>query len=304
MEDLANYQPKVSKPVEGTYRGYKILSSKGGGTNIIEGLNILENFNMSDYDINSVERAHILSEMFKQVYADREAYMADPFNTDVLIKGLTSKKYAKQLASKINMDYSQDYDPGSPEDYEHEDTTHFSVADKAGNMVSITQTVNLEFGSGVMVDGYGFVLNDAMADFAADADSVNAVKPGSEPLSSMSPTIILNEDGSPFLVIGTPGGSRIVSLLTQVISNVIDYDLPLEDAIKQPRIYDKPDTGLVLEDTVDSSLIPKLSSMGHKVSVYEGEPKHFGSVQAVMYKKNGTMVGGADERRDGKALAY
>ena len=213
MDDLANYQPKVSKPVEGTYRGYKILSSKGGGTNIIEGLNILENFNMSDYDINSVERAHVLSEMFKQVYADREAYMADPFNTDVLIKGLTSKKYAKQLASKINMDYSQDYVPGSPEDYEHEDTTHFSVADKAGNMVAITQTVNLEFGSGVMVDGYGFVLNDAMADFAADADSVNAVKPGSEPLSSMSPTIILNEDGSPFLVIGTPGGSRIVSSL-------------------------------------------------------------------------------------------
>lgn len=304
MEDLANYQPKVSKPVEGTYRGYKILSSKGGGTNIIEGLNILENFNMSDYDINSVERAHVLSEIFKQVYADREAYMADPFNTDVLIKGLTSKKYAKQLASKINMDYSQDYVPGSPEDYEHEDTTHFSVADKAGNMVAITQTVNLEFGSGVMVDGYGFVLNDAMADFAADADSVNAVKPGSEPLSSMSPTIILNEDGSPFLVIGTPGGSRIVSLLTQVISNVIDYDLSIEDAIKQPRIYDKPDTGLVLEDTVDSSLIPKLSSMGHMVSVYEGEPKHFGSVQAVMYKKDGTMVGGADERRDGKALGY
>lgn len=117
-------------------------------------------------------------------------------------------------------------------------------------MVAITQTVNLEFGSGVMVDGYGFVLNDAMADFAADADSVNAVKSGSEPLSSMSPTIILNEDGSPFLVIGTPGGSRIVSLLTQVISNVIDYDLSIEDAIKQPRIYDKPDTGLVLEDTV------------------------------------------------------
>ena len=171
-------------------------------------------------------------------------------------------------------------------------------------MVAITQTVNLEFGSGVMVDGYGFVLNDAMADFAADADSVNAVKPGSEPLSSMSPTIILNEDGSPFLVIGTPGGSRIVSLLTQVISNVRDYDLSIEDAIKQPRIYDKPDTGLVLEDTVDSSLIPKLSSMGHMVSVYEGEPKHFGSVQAVMYKKDGTMVGGADERRDGKALGY
>ena len=113
---------------------------------------------MSDYDINSVERAHVVSEIFKQVYADREAYMADPFNTDVLIKGLTSKKYAKQLASKINMDYSQDYVPGSPEDYEHEDTTHFSVADKAGNMVAITQTVNLEFGSGVMVDGYGFVL--------------------------------------------------------------------------------------------------------------------------------------------------
>ena len=235
---------------------------------------------------------------------DREEYMADPFNQDVHIKGLTSKKYAKKLAEQINMDYSQNYSSGDAVDYEHEDTTHFSVADQDGNMVAITQTVNLEFGSGVVVDGYGFVLNDAMADFSPDPNSNNCVRAGSEPLSSMSPTVILNEDGTPFLVIGTPGGSRIVCILTQVISNVIDYNLPIQEAINYPRIYDKTDEGLVFENTVDTDLISPLVSKGHPVSVYKDEPKHFGSVQAVMYKDDGTMSGGADERRDGKALGY
>ncbi|MGM9534165.1 MAG: gamma-glutamyltransferase, partial [Intestinibacter sp.] len=148
LDDLANYEPNVSTPVEGTYRGYKILSSQAGGTSIIEALNILENFDMSKYDIDSAERIHLLSEAMKISYADREEYMADPFNQDVPIKGLTSKKYAKKLAEQINMDYSQNYSSGDAVDYEHEDTTHFSVADKDGNMVAITQTVNLEFGSG------------------------------------------------------------------------------------------------------------------------------------------------------------
>ena len=304
LDDLANYEPNVSTPVEGTYRGYKILSSQAGGTSIIEALNILENFDMSKYDIDSAERIHLLSEAMKISYADREEYMADPFNQDVPIKGLTSKKYAKKLAEQINMDYSQNYSSGDAVDYEHEDTTHFSVADKDGNMVAITQTVNLEFGSGVVVDGYGFVLNDAMADFSPDPNSKNCVRAGSEPLSSMSPTVILNEDDTPFLVIGTPGGSRIVCLLTQVISNVIDYNLPIQEAINYPRIYDKTNEGLVFENTVDTDLISPLVSKGHPVSVYKDEPKHFGSVQAVMYKEDGTMEGGADERRDGKALGY
>jgi len=304
LDDLANYEPNVSTPVEGTYRGYKILSSQAGGTSIIEALNILENFDMSKYDIDSAERIHLLSEAMKISYADREEYMADPFNQEVPIKGLTSKKYAKKLAEQINMDYSQNYSSGDAVDYEHEDTTHFSVADQDGNMVAITQTVNLEFGSGVVVDGYGFVLNDAMADFSPDPNSNNCVRAGSEPLSSMSPTVILNEDGTPFLVIGTPGGSRIVCILTQVISNVIDYNLPIQEAINYPRIYDKTDEGLVFENTVDTDLISPLVSKGHPVSVYKDEPKHFGSVQAVMYEDDGTMSGGADERRDGKALGY
>ena len=304
LDDLANYEPNVSTPVEGTYRGYKILSSQAGGTSIIEALNILENFDMGSYDIDSEERIHLLSEAMKISYADREEYMADPFNQDVPITGLTSKKYAKKLAEQINMDYSQNYSSGDAVDYEHEDTTHFSVADQDGNMVAITQTVNLEFGSGVVVDGYGFVLNDAMADFSPDPNSNNCVRAGSEPLSSMSPTVILNEDGTPFLVIGTPGGSRIVCILTQVISNVIDYNLPIQEAINYPRIYDKTDEGLVFENTVDTDLISPLVSKGHPVSVYKDEPKHFGSVQAVMYKDDGTMSGGADERRDGKALGY
>lgn len=305
-QDLENYEVRVSKPVEGTYRGYKILSAglpSSGGAHVIQSLNILENFDMSKYGIDSSERIHLLSETFKMVYKDRAEYMGDPEYVDVPLNGLLNKEYASKLADKIDLDYSQNYEADDPWTYEHQDTTHFSIGDKDGNMVSVTQSINWEFGSGVMADGYGFVLNNEVEDFDVDPNSPNCVDSNKEPMSSMSPTIILNEDDSPFMILGSPGGARIIPIVTQVISNVIDYNLPVQEAINEPRVYDNADNKLVFEKTINKDLVYKLMDMGHRVSIYQEDSKHFGGVQAVMYNKD-NIAGGADERRDGKVLGY
>ena len=305
LEDLANYKVEEIEPIQGNYRGKTIISSplpSSGGTHIIQSLNILENFDISKYGIYSSERYHLLSETFKMVYEDRAKYMGDPEYVDVPTLGLLNKDYAKDLANKINMNYSQEYTADDPWIYEHEDTTHYSVADKEGNMVAVTQTINWTFGSGLAVDGYGFVLNNEISDFSTESDSPNCVDSGKKPLSSMSPTIVLNEDNTPLMVVGSPGGSRIIPIVTQVISNVIDYDMDIQEAIDTYRMYDNTKDKIIYEGGISSETINKLESMGHKIEKYEdGYDKHFGGVQGVQYK-NGKLIGGADSRRDGKAL--
>ena len=305
LDDLANYKVEESKPLEGTYRGKKIISSplpSSGGTHVIQSLNILENFDMSKYQIYSPQRIHLLSETFKMVFADRAKYMGDPNYIDVPTNGLLSKDYAKTLANTIDMNKSHKSREHDPWIYEHEDTTHYSVADKEGNMVAITQTINWTFGSGVVVDDYGFVLNNEISDFAVEADSPNCVDSGKKPLSSMSPTIILNEDDTPFMVLGSPGGARIIPTVTQVISNVIDYNMDIQQAIDTYRMYDNTKNKLIYEEGLTRETISKLKAMGHKVEQYEeGYSKHFGAVQGVVYGDD-LLTGGADSRRDGKAL--
>ncbi|MFR5131933.1 MAG: gamma-glutamyltransferase [Terrisporobacter sp.] len=181
LEDLKNYKVVESKPVEGTYRGKKIISSSlpsSGGTHVIQSLNVLENFDMSKYGLYSSERFHLLSETFKMVYADRAEYMGDKEFIDVPESGILSKDYAKKLANKIDMNKSQVPTKDDPWIYEHEDTTHYSVADKDGNIVTATQTINWTFGSGVVVDDYGFVLNNEISDFSTDINSPNRVESG------------------------------------------------------------------------------------------------------------------------------
>lgn len=306
LEDLANYEVEESEPVEGTYRGKTIISSalpSSGGTHVIQSLNILENFDISKYGIYSAERFHLLSETFKMVYADRAEYMGDSAYIDVPTEGLLSKDYAKVLADKININESKESTSDDPWIYEHEDTTHYSVADKDGNIVTATQTINWTFGSGVVVDGYGFILNNEISDFSTEIDSPNRVESGKKPLSSMSPTIILNEDGTPFMVLGSPGGARIIPAVTQVISNVIDYNMDIQDAIDAYRMYDNTENKIVYEGGLSKETIEKLKSMGHEVEEYvDGYNKYFGGVQAIVYE-NGKLIGGADSRRDGKALA-
>lgn len=306
LEDLQNYEVQESEPVQGSYRGKAIISSplpSSGGTHVIQSLNILENFDISQYGIYSPERYHLLSETFKMVYEDRAKYMGDPLYVNVPTLGLINKDYAKTLADKIDMTTSQEYTTEDPWIYEHEDTTHYSVADKDGNMVAVTQTINWTFGSGLVVDDYGFVLNNEISDFSIDVDSPNCVDGGKKPLSSMSPTIVLNEDNTPLMVVGSPGGSRIIPVMTQVISNVIDYDMDIQEAIDTYRMYDNTKDKIIYEGGISDETITKLKSMGHNIEKYEeGYDKHFGGVQGVQYKDD-VLIGGADSRRDGKSLA-
>lgn len=312
MEDLAGYEVTVREPVTGTYRGYQIISSpppSSGGTHLIEILNILENYDIGSMKVNSAEYIHLLAETFKLSYADRAQYMADTAFADVPLKGLTDKEYAKERAALIDDEKAQEFFFGDPTIYEHTDTTHYSVADAAGNCVAITKTINYYFGSGVMVDGWGFMMNDQMDDFSTNASSVNKVEPGKKPLSSMSPTVVLNADGTPFMVLGTPGGARIFASVAQIITRVIDSGIPLHDAISIPKIwnnggannlqYETPLKGYE-EYAVTEETIAKLVEMGHGNITTAAS----GAVQAIQFNADGTLYGTADPRQDGKAVGY
>lgn len=311
MDDLAGYEVHELEPVTGDYRGYTVISSpppSSGGTHLIEILNILENFDMASMEVNSAEYVHLFAETFKLAFADRAKYMADTNFVSVPLGGLTSQAYADKRAQDIDLNVAMEQAaPDDPSPYEHTDTTHFSVADVDGNCVAITKTINYYFGSGVMVDGYGFMMNNQMDDFSTDSESVNKIEPGKKPLSSMSPTVVLKPDGSPFLVLGTPGGSRIFSGVAEVISRVIDSKMDLHTAISVPKIwncsnknnlqYEEPLKGYEQYALTDET-IAKLTEMGH------GELKttRSGAFQCIMFMDDGTLYGTADPRQDGKAV--
>lgn len=306
MEDLANYKPTVKKPVIGNYRGYEIISSpspSSGGAIVIEILNILENFNVGALQVNSPEYLHLFSEAYKLAYADRAKYMGDSDYVPVPMKGFISKAYAKEVAKAIDLNKSKEGVAHDPWMYESQDTTHYSIADKEGNMVSVTKTVNGLFGNSVVADGYGFVLNNEMDDFVTGAGHPNSIEPGKAPLSSMSPTVVL-KDGKPFMVLGSPGGTKIISTVSQVISRVIDHKMGMQEAIDVPRLYDNTANKIGLETRVSEETIKKLEEMGHTVVKTSDWDRGMGSVQGVLYKKDGTLEGGADPRRDGKALGF
>lgn len=305
-EDLAGYEVQVTEPLRGSYRGYTVLSSplpSSGGTHVIEALNILEHFDLASFGFGSVQDLHLKAETFKRIFRDRAVYMGDPNYTPVPQTGLISPEYAAAVAAQIDPEALADYSEIDPWDYEHTDTTHFSVADAAGNMVAVTQTINLAFGAKVAVPGRGFVLNDEMGDFSADPTSPNAIAPGKTPLSSMSPTIILDPQGRPFLVLGSPGAVRIISTVTQVISNVIDHGMTLQEAIDAPRIYADTDGILHYEERFDPAVIDRLRKMGYETDPVNAYYHSYGALQAVLYGQD-RLYGGADPRRDGKALAY
>jgi gamma-glutamyltranspeptidase/glutathione hydrolase len=307
MEDMANYQVEVTEPVQGTYRGYEIISSptpSSGGTIVLEILNILENFDLPSMEDNSVEELHLFSEAFKLAYADRGEYMGDPKYVDVPLTGLMSKDYAAKLAAKIDLETAaENVMPDDPWMFEHEDTTHYSVADASGNIVSVTMTVNYIFGSKVAVPGYGFVMNDEMADFVVQADHPNSIAGGKTPLSSMSPTIVL-KDGEPFAVVGTPGGTTIISTVAQIISNLVDHDMEMQEAIDAPRIKGFANNEIKVESRLDADVIAGLEAIGHTVETTSEWDRSFGSVNAIKFTDDGILDGGADPRRDGKALGF
>ena len=307
--DLDGYQPWEESAVSGTYRGYTIASSNSpssGGTFIVETLNILENLPV--YEFNTVEYWHQLAEVQKMVWADRGEYMGDTRFVDVPIDGIISKEYAKTLANKVDMTKSQDFSYGNPWDYETEsqNTTSFSVADKAGNMVTITHTINGVWGSRVYVDDYGFFMNNQLGDFVVGSGYSNSVQPGKCPLSSMSPTVVLDPDGKPFMTCGAPGGVTIYPGVCQVILNAIDYKMNIDEAINSPRIT-AMGPSIMYTPEMEQSVLDQLSALGH-TQVKEG---YVGIPTGIMYMPDGTLQGSAEatgvmgaEFSDGVAVGY
>jgi len=303
LEDLANYEVKVRKPIVGYYRGYKIISappSSSGGTTIVEILNILENFDVGASEVNSPEYIHLFSEAFKIAYADRGEYLADTDFKDVPLEGLTSKDYSKKLSNKIDLTKAQSYKADDPFPYQSSDTSHVSIVDKEGNMVSLTKSNN--GGSGVIAAGTGVILNREAADFAPGEGKANSIEGGKRPLSSMSPTLILKE-GQPVMALGSPGGTRIMTSVVQIISHVIDHGMDIQEAIDAPRFFDGFDE-LKMETRIPEEVSKKLEELGHKVMRTTEWDDYFGGVHAVMVLEDGKLRGGADPRRDGKALGY
>ncbi|MBQ3575027.1 MAG: gamma-glutamyltransferase [Clostridia bacterium] len=312
MEDLANYEIQILEPVKGTYRGYQVISSplpSSGGTHLIQILNILENFDLSDTTPYSTKHSHLIAEAEKIAYQDRAAYMGDPNYVDVPTEGLISKEYAAKLAGKIDMEKAQEYTADDPWAFEGNDTQHLSVADKDGNMIGITMSINYYWGSQVYVDGCGFYMNNHMNDFDPEPNGPNSVAAGKKPLSSMSPTVVLNEDGSPFMVLGCPGGSSIFVQVAQVIVDVIDFGMEIQDAVDLPRIVDNTSNtfrytnegGEGTLSAITPEVIAELQAMGH---VTECAYDQFGYIQAITYGEDGKLYGAADVWADGRAVGF
>jgi len=326
MEDLRGYEMIVQKPVHGTYRGYSIYSTppaSSGGTHIVQLLNIMENFPVKALKHNSPEYLHYLAEGMKMVFADRQKYMADTAFVKVPLAGLSSKGYAKELADKIRKyEVMMEVPAGDPWPFDdsgktafiggggnkHISTSSFSVVDAAGNIVASTNTVNYFFGSGVIVPEYGVVLNNQMDDFSQNPESVNAPEPGKRPLSSMSPTIVLDPEGRAFMTIGAAGAMRIITAVSQIIMNVVDFGMPMDMAIEQPRIFNPAGGGkagkLLIEEGIAPSTVDYLKLRGHDLEVrpFSG---YFGTAQGILFDHTkGRMNGGADSRRLGVPVGY
>jgi gamma-glutamyltranspeptidase/glutathione hydrolase len=313
-EDMKSYRPLLREPVRGRYRGYDIVSmppSSSGGVVLIEMLNILEGYRHGELGTDSALRAHLMVEAMQRAYADRAAFLGDPATVTAPLARLMSKPYARQQRSGIDLARATPARAIRPEGapaHEGDNTTHFSVVDRFGNAVSNTYTLNFSYGLGLVAEGTGVLLNNELDDFAAKPGApnayglvggdANAPGPGKRPLSSMTPTIVL-KNGKPFLVTGSPGGSRIITAVLQVISNVIDLKLPIAPAVAAARIHDQwsPDE-VVVERGLRPELIQGLEGFGHTVK--EDEPRT--SANSIMVTPQG-LVGAADPRSRGAAAA-
>jgi gamma-glutamyltranspeptidase/glutathione hydrolase len=268
----------------------------------------MENFDIADMNYLGPTHISVMAEAMKMAFADRAKFMADPiFATDIPLKGLTSKEYAKFLADQIDVSNPKlEIPAGEPGIFEHESTSHLSVIDAEGNAVALTQTINFFFGSGVVVPGVGIIMNNEMDDFATNPESPNAPEPGKTPLSSMSPTI-MEKDGEVFMVLGSPGATRIFTAMAQIISNVVDFGMGMDEAIEAPRIHAYSSAGKAMPIFVESRVpvlsVEALRLLGNQVDVREAHDLYFGGAQSIMLK-NGVLFGGGDSRRDGIAVGY
>lgn len=314
LADLSQYSPIEQPPLKGTYKEHTLYSIQppgSGGLHIIQLLNIIEHWPVKSWGFNSPEYIHHMSEALRFVFADRARYLGDPDFVSVPVEDLTSKEYAAQIAKKIIPDRLQGAYPYGRFDEnqtEKENTTHLSVIDEQGNIVSLTQSINDFFGSGIVPDGTGFLLNNHMADFSPQPDSINAPNPYRRPVSSMGPLICFKE-GKPFLVLGSPGGTRIFPSLTQIIINIIEFGMSLDQAIEAPRFYTYSAQGkarnLFMESRIPPETVRSLEQIGHITEIRDPFDKFFGGAQGIMVlPKKKILLGGADSRRDGSGAGY
>ena len=307
-QDLAAYRAVERKPVSGTYRGYEVFSMpppSSGGIHIVQILNILENFDLAKFGFGSADAMQVMAEAEKYAYADRSEYLGDPDFVKVPQQALTSKAYAKTLAQQIDVNKarpSSEIKPGKLAPYESNQTTHFSVVDKDGNAVAVTYTLNTYFGSGIVAGQSGILMNNEMDDFSAKPGTpnvyglvggeANAVQPAKRPLSSMSPTIVA-KDGKTWLVTGSPGGSRIITTVLQMVVNSIDFGMNVAEATNAPRFHHQwlPDQ-MRVEKGFSPDTLRLLEAKGQHVKVMPA----MGSTQSIMIGPDGTRYGASDPR--------
>ena len=300
-EDLAAYKVRLRKPVETSYRGKRVVSMppvSGGGVTLLQMLNMLENFSMAKFGAGSANSLHILAEVMKRAAANRRSLLGDPDFVEMSIDGYLSKELARDMAGKINLKRAAKVSriKSEPvERYESRNTTHFSVMDQWGNAVSNTYTLGYSFGSGYVAKDTGILFDNQMRNFSYSSDNnhKNALAPGKRMLSTMTPTIVLDEDGKVLLVTGTPGGGRIINVILQVLVNVIDYQMNIAEATHQARIHQGwLNQKLGIETGMNPEVISQLKRMGHEIDMQQT----MGSSQSIMWKE-GVFYGSADPRR-------
>jgi len=310
LDDLKNYHAVWRAPVKGNYKNYSIISMpppSSGGVALLQLLNMVENYPIKQWGFHSVNAITVITEAEKRVYADRATWLGDPDFTKVPVEELISKTYAvssmQDVDSSTNTPASK-IKAGTFAGYESEETTHFSIVDKFGNAVAITTTLNDSYGSRIFVGGCGFILNNEMDDFSAKpgepnlygliGGEANAIEPGKRMLSSMTPTII-EKDGKLFMVVGTPGGSTIITSVFQNIINVIEYDMTMQEAVDAPRFHNQwlPDE-IKIETAFNDSIAVILKAKGYTIS----DKASIGRVDAILIYPNGTLEGAADKRGD------
>ncbi|MEQ6473468.1 gamma-glutamyltransferase [Comamonas sp. wu1-DMT] len=316
LQDLRDYKVAEREPVRGSYRGYQIVTMpppSSGGAHLIQILNMMERWPMNQWGADSAQSVHYMTEAMKLAYADRSEYLGDPDFVKIPLKGLISKSYASELAASIKPQQARpgkDIRPGRPQPYESDQTTHYSVVDKAGNAVAVTYTLNTNFGSGIVARGTGILLNNEMDDFSAKpgvanayglvGGDANAVQAGKRPLSSMTPTLVL-KDGKPVLVTGSPGGARIITTVLQQVVNHIDFGMNPAEAAATPRFHHQwtPDE-LRVEKGFSPDTLALLRQWGHKVALKAS----MGRTQTIEIR-DGLLRGASDPRNpDGKTMGY
>ena len=315
-EDLLNYKSKYRDPMIGSFKEYEIISMglpSSGGTILIEMLNMLENFSLSELGWNSSEYIHLLTEVERRAYADRAEHLGDADFWTPPLSMLTSKKYAIDRMKDFYADKATSSTvifAGDPSDYESPETTHYSVIDKDGNAVSVTTTINLGYGGGFLVEGAGFFLNNEMDDFSVKpwvpnafglvGNAANAIQPGKRPLSSMTPTIVL-KNKEPFIILGSPGGSRIITAVLQTILNVTVHNMNIQKAVSAPRVHSQwlPDVIMAESYSIIKDVETSLINKGHKILPY----KNVGDVNAILINEDG-YFGGTDIRGENTAIGY